>query len=345
MKKKKTKTKAKRENTAELFSLSEYDRIIVSFSGGKDSLACVLNLLETHPEVKGKVELWHQDIDGREGDRFMDWPVTPGYCRAVAKALDLPVYFQWKIGGFEREMLREDSYTEGVRYEARDGSGKIITLAASGLGTQSTRRKFPQVSADLMVRWCSAYLKIDVARRVINAEFNGTKENPVKILMITGERAEESAARSRYAEVDLVNQTKKRIVHQWRSIQAWSEKQVWAIIERHGINPHPAYHLGWGRVSCMACIFGQANQWASVKSIAPKTFSKVAAYEEEFGFTIKRGQNVNEQAEAGTVFPEVFSDKEQAALALSEEYPEEAVRRSGEWKMPAGAFRACGGPV
>lgn len=51
----------------ELLPLEEYDKIIVLFSGGKDSLCAVLNLLELGVP-KEKIELWHHDIDWSERD-------------------------------------------------------------------------------------------------------------------------------------------------------------------------------------------------------------------------------------------------------------------------------------
>jgi hypothetical protein len=56
--------------------LSTYDRFVIAFSGGKDSIACFLHLLESGVQ-REKIELWHHDVDGREGNHFMDWPCTP----------------------------------------------------------------------------------------------------------------------------------------------------------------------------------------------------------------------------------------------------------------------------
>src|SRR5580700_7982813 len=134
---------------------SFYDYIIVAFSGGKDSLACVLHLLELGVDPS-RIELWHHDVDG--GDPFMDWPCTPSYCRVIAKALGIAIYFSWREGGFRREMLRHNTPTAPTRFERPDGTVGV----KGGQGQPNTRLKFPQVSADLSVRWCSAYLKIDV---------------------------------------------------------------------------------------------------------------------------------------------------------------------------------------
>lgn len=232
-----------------MIDLSSYDKIIVYFSGGKDSLACILHLIESGVDMS-RVELWHHEIDGREGSTLMDWPVTPAYCQAVADTLNLPIYFSWKIGGFEREMLRKDSLTAPTKFETP--AGEIFQVGGTR-GKPNTRRKFPQVSADLKVRWCSAYLKIDIAAAAIR---NQAHFDHSQTLVISGERAEESPARSKYKEfepdrADNRSGKKGRLVDRWRPIHKWSEADVWAIIERFDINPHPAYHLGWGRVSCL----------------------------------------------------------------------------------------------
>lgn len=67
-----------------LLPLEDYDLIIVLFSGGKDSLAAYLKLLEWGVP-KEKIELWHHDIDGGHPDRKMDWPVTQSYVEALRR--------------------------------------------------------------------------------------------------------------------------------------------------------------------------------------------------------------------------------------------------------------------
>lgn len=56
----------------ELLPLEEYDLIVVLISGGKDSVACYLKLLELGVP-KERIEFWHHDIDGGHPSRRMDW--------------------------------------------------------------------------------------------------------------------------------------------------------------------------------------------------------------------------------------------------------------------------------
>lgn len=338
----KVKDSKPKPNTAELLSLDEYDVIIVSFSGGKDSLACVLDLLDRGVD-KSKIQLWHQCIDGGV-DSFMDWPVTEGYCSAVAKVLGVQMRFQWKDGGFKGELLRKNARTAGIHFEPYVESVDETYVAPSKHGKKNTRRKFPQVSADLSVRWCSAYLKIDVCTRAIN---NDPDLKDKKILLITGERREESANRARYPEVEAhKSNNKRRTVHQWRSVIDWTEEQVWNIIARYKINPHLCYHLGFGRCSCMCCIFGDKNQWASIRELDPIRFAEIAELEKKFGCTIKRNESIEDQANKGVPFEQIAMQRDRIQRELHATYYSADEVIVDDWKLPAGAGRAmvCGGP-
>ncbi len=77
--------------------LQSYDLVLVATSGGKDSLAAMLALLEAGVPPS-RMELHHHEVDGR-GPAFMDWPSTAGYCAAVAAAFGIPIYYSWREGG------------------------------------------------------------------------------------------------------------------------------------------------------------------------------------------------------------------------------------------------------
>jgi len=336
--------------------LNVYDHYIVAFSGGKDSLACVLELLDQGVDRR-KIELWHHSIDGREGSTLMDWPITESYCRAIANELQIPIYFSWKKGGFEREMNRDKSLTAPCVFEYPDSEDNAIECgletAVTGIktatlggvrGKPNTRKKFPQVAADLRVRWCSAYLKIDVCAKAL---INQPRFQGKKTLLVTGERAEESKARSKYKTFEphkTDNREGKRVIRHidhWRPVHKWDEHKVWGIIKNHQIEPHPAYLLGWGRLSCMTCIFGSANQWASVNAVAQAKLKTISDYEKKFGLTIHRKLSVEDQVAKGTPYASIT--KELVDLAMSTEYKNRVLNPN--WKLPAGAFAESTGPT
>ena len=312
---------------------SKYDHVIVACSFGKDSIASGLDLIEDGCPIE-KIEFWHHDVDGREGSAMMDWPVTRDYGRVLAEAIGVPLYFSWLEGGIEREMLRNDTPKAPTHWENPDG-----TIGTSGgKGPLGTRLKFPQVCADLKKRWCSAYAKIDVMDTAIA---NQKRFDGKMILVVTGERAEESANRAKYKQYEPHRKDcKKRTIHQWRPVHDWSEAKVWEIIERHNIAPHPAYYLGWGRLSCMTCIFGSKDQWASVKAIDEEKFEKIADYEEDFGLTIQRKCSVRELANDGNAYADMSAGY--VAQAMSEKYYMRINPLA--WEMPTGAFGESCGP-
>lgn len=317
-------------------NINNYDHILISSSGGKDSFGCLAECLD-HVEDKGKIELWHQCIDGKESlFNYMDWPVTNDYFRKVAEHLGIKYYYQWKKGGFYNELHRENQLTAPTFFEDID---KNIVQIGGTRGKLNTRKMFPQVSADLSVRWCSAYLKIDVMSAAIR---NQKRFIGKKVLVVTGERAEESSARAKYKtfEVDRTHSTKRHVDH-WRNVHAWDETKVWEAMERWKIMPHPAYRLGWGRLSCMACIFGSRNQWASLNKISPGMAEAIIDDETSFGKTIKRNESVPEQIKKGQ--PYASLDPELVAMAMSKEYTGPVTTTN--WQLPAGAFGESNGPT
>jgi len=167
-----------------------------------------------------------------------------------------------------------------------------------------------------------------------------------RTLVITGERAQESSARAKYKifEPDRAdNRDGRRIVRHvdhYRVVHALSEEKIWELMEKYKVNPHSAYKLSWGRLSCMACIFGDKNQWASVKEIDPARFRKISDYEKQFDCTIHRTKNIAELIQEGKPYANMnIIDIHQS---MATEYRENIFVK--KWVLPQGAFSSGGGP-
>lgn len=327
-------------NAGEEIDPRDYDHVIVAFSGGKDSVACVLKLIE----MGVTPELWHHDVDGGpddpEPELRWDWPITRSYCQAFAKAFELPIYFSWRVGGITGELLKENDRTKPVRYERPDGT---IGQGGGLTGAISTRRRFPQLGASLLTRWCSGVAKIDVFAVAMAGQdrFRGKR-----VLVVTGERGEESANRANYKESEPHRNHQpgpraQRHVDHWRPILRWEEAEVWRIMEKHHVVAHPAYFLNMGRTSCLTCVFLGNDDLATVGKLAPDRLKTIGRMEKSFGCTLKRdGDPITTHAAKGSAFD---FDPAIGRLAMSNSYDQPIITE--KWIMPAGAFRHGGGPT
>lgn len=365
-------------------------KVVVMFSGGKDSLALLLYVIEVCQSLgldhTANVEAWHQCVDGRPlhaggessqsrgsgSDYAMakwDWPVTEDYCRAVCECLGVPLYFGWREGGLQGTVLRGEAaptQRAPAMFELphQDEPG----VSGGERGGKNVRMSYPLQGADLKTRWCSSEVKIDVAE----AQLAGRRDlRGRRVLYCSGERAEESANRATYAEREFYGDFKggrivglhaahQRHVEKWRPLLQWCELDVWAIISRWGVRPHPAYEIGFGRLSCMTCIFGNAHQWATVRKLDPKRFAQFSATEEELSARKKRdvakGVDLADKRlvtiKRDAPLPLFAGDAEPyagdwsvAKLALSISYDATVRVSPSKWRLPAGAFGEDTGPT
>ena len=140
----------------------------------------------------------------------------------------------------------------------------------------------------------------------------------------------------------------------------WCELDVWAIIRRWGLVPHPAYTLGFGRLSCLTCLFGNQDQWASIKKLDPKRVDQFGATEralisrqkKDVGkdvksakkrlVTLTRGTTIPDMARAGKPYE---GDWRLKGTAMSSHYNGEVKVSPSRWSLPAGAFGEDTGPT
>ena len=353
----------------ELLPLEMYDLIIVLISGGKDSIACYYKLMELGVP-KAKIEFWHHDIDGGHPSRTMDWRCTANYIRSFAEAEQISLRVSWRKNGFFGELYRIGA-SELIEWVAPE-TGEIyqcppskkymecqklkvsaISEMENKLAEFGYRMKFPMKSGDLSRRWCSAYLKIMVADTVLRnmnsvaANLTKTRKDK-KLLIVSGERRGESVGRSKYNEIEIhrTNAVYKhhRTVHQWRPVIDYSERDIWEVLKRHKVNPHPCYRAGWNRCSCAMCIFSTPRLFAGIRELYPKEYALLCQDEKILGFTLDNHCDL--ETYIGSADSCVYhGDKEAIQSLLTGEFPVESVYVKDKWKYPAGAFHgAAGGP-
>lgn len=201
-------------------------RVIASVSGGKDSAAMCLHLMEM----------------GIPHDRvFLDtgWehPVTYEYLRGpMTEKLGPIVEVKAPVPD-----VPLDGLSPRVRAAVEGGSAMVARVLKKGM-FPSKRRRF--CTQELKVFPMRDYLRslIDDGDDVINA---------------VGIRAAESEARSKLAEWE---DQPGFDCDQWRPLLRWSKQDVIDIHARHGLAPNPLYLRGASRVGCWPCIYARKSE-------------------------------------------------------------------------------------
>ena len=205
------------------------------------------------------------------------------------------------------------------------------------------RHKFPAKGGTHQGRWCSGNLKAAVQDSV-TANLNETNKDK-KILIVSGERRGESAGRSKYNEMEIhrTNAEKRnhRIVHQWRAVIDYTEKDVWEVLKRNHVNPHPCYRLGWNRCSCAACIFSTPPLMKGFSEIYPDEYAALRQDEETLGFTLDNKKNLDDFI-CGAKSCLNTSDQQALHSITTGEFSADDIFVK-EWKYPAGAFHGAEG--
>lgn len=208
------------------------------------------------------------------------------------------------------------------------------------------RGKFPAKGGTHQGRWCSGNLKAAVQDSV-TSNLDKTRQN-VKVLVVSGERRGESAGRSKYNEMEIhrtnAEAKARRTVHQWRPVIDYSEKDVWEVLKRHRVNPHPCYRCGWNRCSCAMCIFSTPTLFAGIKELYPEDYALLKQDEQILGFTLDNKCDLD--SFVGNARSCVYhGDTRALHCLLTGEYTMDDVFVSGKWMYPAGAFHGAeGGP-
>ena len=231
-----------------VLDLRQFDKIFISVSGGKDSHA-MLFLVRDLADRQG---VPREKLLAMYADTGMEWHNAGEHVQALCKAAGVELVTVYPV----RPMI------EKVRLRMNKLNGRC---------------GFPSPSC----RWCTSDQKRQPMDKVIN-KFSG------KLLKVTGERWEESAARSELPEFCVVPRvtSKARHVFGWRPMLAFKEADVWAMVRETGVTRHVCYDMGCSRLGCAGCIFSSDRDLRIEMRENPHIFEALDRLEFESGYTM-----------------------------------------------------------
>lgn len=245
-----------------VLDLRQFDKILISVSGGKDSHA-MLFLVRDLADRQG---VPREKLLAMYADTGMEWHNAPAHVEVLCKAAGLELVTVYPV----RPMI------EKIRFRAE-------RIKASGKDSAA----FPSPTC----RWCTSEQKVAPMNKVIN-KFSG------KLLKVTGERWEESAARSTYSEFVSVTRlnSRDRQVFGWRPMLAFSESDIWTMVRDTGVQRHVCYDMGCNRLGCAGCIFNSDHQVKIEMRENPHIFEAIDRLETEIGYTMSiRGKRIRDR--------------------------------------------------
>lgn len=203
--------------------------------------------------------------------------------------------------------------------------GPITEIRAAYDFVALARRKamFPS----RVTRFCTTELKVLPAKRYI-AEIQASGED---IVNAVGIRRAESQARSRMREWEWSDTFDCDV---WRPLVTWSEADVRAIHERHGLAMNPLYELGASRVGCWPCIHARKAEIKLVADLDPARIEEIGALEAELDDLARARHPGEDLKHRRTMFSYGGGGRKHYALPVLQAV-EWARSKRGEWQPPS----------
>lgn len=117
-------------------------------------------------------------------------------------------------------------------------------------------------------RFCTEYLKTNPLRAYLE-----TLEAPV---LYQGIRADESPARAKMGASEWSDYYDCQVE---RPLFSWSAKEVFALLEKHGVPANPLYRLGSKRVGCFPCVLTRHAELKRLTETLPEVWDRIAELE------------------------------------------------------------------
>lgn len=267
-----------------------YDLLLINSSAGKDSLAMldVFDELATAAGVRDRILVLHCDLGRVEHPGVRELAEE----HAVQKGLPF-VAVEPTTRGEKKDLIE--------RFEA---SLKTAKGSFPGFGTRYCTSEFKTAEA-------MGYVKAWVTERFGAGDLRKKLGRRVRVLNLLGLRAEESDARAGRG-FKLKDETETRwAVHEWLPIQGWKEPEVWDRIAKSGLRYHPAYDVGFKRLSCRLCPLAGNEDVKLAALVYPEMTEEIIGLERKYPHKKPFKEKVSLQA----LRAEAMLDPEMRAIA------------------------------
>lgn len=172
-------------------------------------------------------------------------------------------------------------------------------------------------------RYCTSEFKTGEISKWVTAWAKGWKQEhpyagrPPRILHILGLRAQESDARSKAGFGWKKRPTSGQHVYQWLPIQGLSTEQVWDVIAASPMAHHPAYDVGFERLSCRLCPLAGDDDVGLAALVYPQLADEIVAIEERYGHKFKETKSLAQIRAAALSRPQLVERARSARESLA----------------------------
>jgi 3'-phosphoadenosine 5'-phosphosulfate sulfotransferase (PAPS reductase)/FAD synthetase len=234
-----------------ILDLRQFDKVFISLSGGKDSHAMTF-LVKEIAEKQGCLD----KLTCVYADTGMEWYNAEEQVRKICQAAGIPLQVVYPV----RPMLEKFRH----RLELSK-NGKVSDWI------------FPSPTC----RYCTGHQKVAPLDK-FTVRYTG------KLLKVTGERWQESAKRSGYAEFVKIPRitNRKRTVYGWRPMLRFKTEDIFQMVTDSGVPRHCAYDMGCGRLGCAGCIYSNNYELKVEMRENPEIFESLDRLEVETGKTM-----------------------------------------------------------
>ena len=251
-------------------------KIVVSFSGGKDSQACLIEAVNKYG--KDKVEAVFCDTGWEHPDTYT-------HIDYVVKQLD-------------------------VRLTVLKGNYDFVSLAEKKKRFPSTKARFctEELKIKPMIDWViSQKDSIIIIQGIRSGESSARAAMEYECMYFKHYfQPLANGKKYSYRKKEIIEWCKKYDASVLRPIKDWSAQQVIDCILNAGQKPNPLYYKGFARVGCFPCIMCRKNEILNIVKNEKDMFERLKNAEKTIGYSFFPPQYIPEYACSNGKYPTII---------------------------------------